>query len=103
MLATSPGLQTYPVRLRERGQITIPQSVRERLEMVEGEPLLLVELNGTLFLSRKELQVPRLADKIATMMEEAGVTLADLLEGLQDERRAIWEEHYAAAPNLRGQ
>ena len=103
MSTASPGLQTYPVRLRERGQITIPQSVRERLEMVEGEPLLLVELNGMLFLSRQALQVPRLADKIATMMEEAGVTLADLLAGLQNERRAIWEERYAAAPNLRGQ
>ncbi len=96
------GLQTYPVRLRERGQITIPQSLRERLDLYEGEPLWLVELNGMIFLARKELQVPRLADKLATMMDEAGLTLADLLEGLQSERRAIWEERYANAPGLRG-
>ena len=40
----------------------------------------------------RQPQVPRLADKIAGLMEEEGVSLADLLQGLKEEREAIWRE-----------
>ena len=37
-------------------------------------------------------QVPQLADKIVALMEEEGVALSDLLEGIETERQAIWQE-----------
>jgi len=85
-------VQTYPVRLRSRGQITVPQAIRERLEVNDGDFLVLVEIGDLIFLAPKSLQVPRLADKLADMMDEAGITLADLLLGLEEERAAIWKE-----------
>lgn len=83
---------TYTVRLRDRGQITIPKNIRENLTARSGDLLTLVQIGDVYFLTKKELQVPKLADKIAAEMERSGITLADLLEGLEEERKAIWEE-----------
>jgi len=80
------------VRLRERGQITIPQAVRDNLGVGEGDILTLLQVGQVVMLVPKQPQVPRLADKIAGLMEEEGVSLADLLQGLKDEREAIWRQ-----------
>jgi hypothetical protein len=41
-------------------------------------------------LTPRQPQVPRLADQIVALMEEEGVSLADLLQGLKEEREIIW-------------
>ena len=86
-----------PVRLRNRGQITIPQAMRDSLNIVEGDALMMVQVGQVLLLARKRPQVPRLADKIAAMMEAEGVSLADLLAGLAKERETIWRERQRGA------
>lgn len=90
----APGVQTFPVRLRPKGQITIPQAVRDHWQVADGDALTLIEVGDFVLLSRKEPEVPRLADKIVALMAEQGVSLADLLEGLEEERRAIRAERY---------
>lgn len=40
----------------------------------------------------KYLVTPRLAQEFTALMDEAGVTLADLLQGLEEERALIWQE-----------
>lgn len=87
-------VKTYTVRLRERGQLTLPQPVRESLaEVVDDLDLLtLVQIDDLLFLTPKSLRLPRLSKQFSAIMEEEGVTLADLLEGLAEEREAIWRE-----------
>ena len=82
-------LQSYPVRLRGHGQITIPQVIRDRLDVGDGDFLVLVEIGDLIFLTSKPLQTPRLADKLVDLMDETGITLADLLLGVNEERSAI--------------
>lgn len=86
---SSYNISSNPVRLRERGQLTIPQSVRDRLGLNDGDILTLVQLGDVIVLSPREPQVPKLADKIVKMMEEEGVSLVDLLSGLKEERQKI--------------
>ena len=86
-----------PVRLRKRGQITIPQAVRDNLGVSEGDILTLLQMGDVVMLTRKQPRVPRLADKIAGLMEEEGISLADLLQGLKEEREAIWRERAESA------
>jgi hypothetical protein len=38
----------------------------------------------------KKPQVPQLADKILALRLDAGLSIEDLLEGLEQEREAIW-------------
>ncbi len=85
-------IKAYPIRLRERGQITVPQAVRERLAVADGDVLTLLQVGEVVLLTPRQPQVPQLADKIVTMMEQEGVSLADLLLDLAEQREAIWQE-----------
>jgi AbrB family looped-hinge helix DNA binding protein len=84
--------EVYDVRLRQRGQITMPREVRDRLNVNEGDTLTLVQVGSTLILTPKRPVVPVLADQFVELMEKEGVTLADLLLGLEEERAAIYQE-----------
>lgn len=88
------------VRLRERGQITIPQSVRDKwaAEAIEPDVLNLVEIGDVVFLTPKKLLLPELSRQFSALMDEEGVSLADLLEGLAEERQAIYQERYGGTP-----
>ena len=81
-------MQTYTVRLRERGQLTIPQAARDRLAVKEGDTLTLIEYDGLLLLGTKPPLIPQLSAEFSRQMDEAGVSLADLLAGLEEERQA---------------
>ncbi|MBK8902063.1 MAG: AbrB/MazE/SpoVT family DNA-binding domain-containing protein [Anaerolineaceae bacterium] len=84
------------VRLRERGQITVPQAVRDKwaAEAIEPDVLNLVEIGDVVFLTPKKLLLPELSKQFSALMDEEGVSLADLLEGLAEERQAIYQERY---------
>lgn len=91
---TGIDVKINPVRLRGRGQITIPQAVRDSLNIAEGDVLTLLQVGDVVLLTSKQPQVPRLADKVVEMMEAEGVSLADLLSGLKEEREAMWRERH---------
>ena len=94
---TSIDVQSNPVRLRGRGQITIPQTVRDNLNITKGDMLTLLQVGDIILLTPRQPQVPRLADKIVDMMEAESVSLADLLSGLKEEREAMWRESQSNA------
>jgi hypothetical protein len=54
--------------------------------------LTLLQIGDVVLLTPKQPQVPQIADKITAMMEDAGLELGDLLQGLAAERAAIWQE-----------
>jgi AbrB family looped-hinge helix DNA binding protein len=85
-------MQSYSLRIRERGQITIPQPVRDNLSVQTGDLLTLTQIGDAYVLTPRRLKVDELGDKIAAEMEKTGVTLADLLEGLAEERKLILQE-----------
>jgi AbrB family looped-hinge helix DNA binding protein len=87
--------ENYTVQVRRRGQLTIPQKVRDSLGLDEGETLTLVQVGDLIILTQKQLRVAGLADHIATLMVEKGITLADLLEELPKIREEIYRERYA--------
>ncbi len=89
---TNVEMRAFPIRLQERGQITVPQVVQDYLNVTEGDILTLLQIGDLVLLTAKQPQVPQLADKITAIMEDEGVALADLLEGIETEREAIWRE-----------
>jgi AbrB family looped-hinge helix DNA binding protein len=89
---TNIDVKTYPIRLRNRGQITVPQSIRESLDLDEGDMLTLIQVNDLILMTPKQPQIPNLADKIASLMDEQGINLTDLLTGLDEERLSIETE-----------
>lgn len=84
--------QVYTVRLRDRGQVTIPLNVRGRLGAVEGDVLTLLQIDDLILLTPRQPRVPALTEQFTVEMEKANVSLADLLTGLMGERAEIYQE-----------
>ena len=82
----------YMVRMRERGQITLPKPVRNSLALATGDTLNLVQIDDVVFLSPRQTMIPRLSQEFTELMQEEGVTLAELLQGMEEERQLIWQE-----------
>ncbi len=89
-------MKAFRIRLQENGQITVPQPVQDNLNLTEGDILTLLQIGNLVLLTPKQPQVPQLADKITAIMEAEGVTLTDLLDGIETEREAIWQEQQNA-------
>ncbi len=87
-------MQTYTVRLRERGQVTIPQAVRAELAVKEGDTLTMVQIDGLLLLRPKQPLVPQLSAQFSRQMDDAGLSLAELLEGLAQERQISSQQRF---------
>ena len=86
---------TYTVRLRERGQLTLPQAVRRGLAVDDGDVLTLVQIDDLAVFARRSSLLPKLSQEFTAIMKEDGVSLADLLQGLEQERDEIWRERQA--------
>lgn len=66
--------------------MTLPARIRERYDLVEGDPLTLVDLDGAILLSPKTSVVDKLSAEIEYLMTGAGLSLDELLGGLREER-----------------
>lgn len=84
----------FTIQVRQRGQLTIPQKLREALSIEAGDTLTILQIGDAFLATPQRLRSFELADKMASMMEEAGLTLADLLEDLPKIREEIYNERY---------
>ena len=83
------------VQLEEQGQITLPIEWQRELALNVGDNLTLIKLNGYFLLAPRRLVVPEMADAIARLVIEEGLTSGDLLAGLREERELLYKEQYA--------
>ena len=91
-------MSTITVRIRRKGVITIPASLRRKYGLREGETLTLTDLGeGTLLLSRGSSGIDWSGDQIARVMREKGVTLDEVVHTLDEERETYFQEKYGAA------
>ncbi|WP_302104771.1 AbrB/MazE/SpoVT family DNA-binding domain-containing protein [Polycladomyces zharkentensis] len=83
-------------RMSSKGQVTIPKSIRERLNLKEGDRVAFIEdENGNVTITKAStLAFNRIADKIARMAEEKGITEEELLETLERVREERYRERY---------
>lgn len=86
--------QPYVLRMSGEGQITLPEELREELAITEGDLFSLVRINSYLLLFPKRLVVPEMADKIAELAETKGITLDNLLAGLNEVGEQLYRERY---------
>jgi len=88
--ATAPKL----VRVRSRGQLTIPQEMREALGLDESTGLSIFRVGKVLILSPKRLQRAALAKEVEREMKRQGLTLKDLISDLRVQRKKYLAEAY---------
>lgn len=78
--------EAITLQLAQRGEVTLPKSVRDRYDLKPGDFLTLLDLDGVLVLSPRNSEVDLLADRIAQCLAETGETLESMLRALREER-----------------
>jgi len=87
------------IQVRQKGVLTLPIELRRRYHIDEGDVLTLVELGeGAFMLIPLVSEVARLGDQAAQALAESGADVDDLLQALDDERRAYYAGQYAPRP-----
>jgi AbrB family looped-hinge helix DNA binding protein len=79
-------------RVRIRGQVTIPQDIREQMNLDEQSTLSIFRVGNVLLMTPKRLHRATLAKKAQREMKREGLTLKDLLAHLRMERKRYFEE-----------
>ena len=83
------------VRIRERGQVTIPSSCRKDLGLDENDTLNMVKIDEMLILTQRKPFGDAVARKVESAMKRKGLTLDDLLANLKDQRKKYNRETHA--------
>jgi AbrB family looped-hinge helix DNA binding protein len=81
-------------RVREKGDITIPKSLRQKWGIVPGDLLGFEETDRGLLLTRSEVIAKDALDEIGKLLREKGVTLDDWLATGRESRGEILSEEY---------
>jgi len=85
------------VRVRQRGTLTLPASLREKYGIEPGDTFRLVDLDGVFVLTPIVPMMPELAREIERARLEAGLDTRELLAGLRDQREQYFRERYGDA------
>ena len=78
-----------PIVVRDDNTIEIPPMLAARLGISKGSQLYMYQLGETLSVRPKPSKLLEACDEFTAVMSEEGVTLDDLLKGLEEEREAL--------------
>lgn len=82
------------VQIRQRGNLTLPATLRERYGIEPGDTFRILDLDGIFVLTPMVPMVPELAREIERARVEAGLDTAELLQALREERERYVAETY---------
>lgn len=82
------------VKLRERGQLTIPSRYRKDLNLEENDALNVTKVGDMLILTSKRMAGDKLTKKFEKSMKDKEISLDDLLEDLKEQRKKYNKETY---------
>lgn len=83
------------VKLRERGQLTIPYEYRKELGLGKEDILNILKIGDVLILVPRQLAGDVISRKIESEMKKKGRTLDNLLKNLREQRKRYSKETYA--------
>jgi bifunctional DNA-binding transcriptional regulator/antitoxin component of YhaV-PrlF toxin-antitoxin module len=81
--------------MRGKGTITFPAKLRSKYKLQDGEVFTIIDLGeGTFLLKPMVSQVNKLSNQIAKRLKEENISLDDLLQALDEERKIYYQENY---------
>ena len=81
-------------RLQERGQVTIPLEIRQKLGLEPGDMIAFIETEQGILISPQEMIAMDALDKMGAMLKGKGITLEELIESSREERSDLIEKEY---------
>jgi len=86
---------TTTIQIQSRGGITLPVALREKYKLEKGKQLSIIDLGeGKILLTTRVSRLGKITARIEKRLQEENVTLDDLLEQLDEERKIYNRERY---------
>jgi len=82
------------VTVRQRGEITIPKRVRDACHVEPGNTFSIVPIGELIVLIPGHSRVTEAALQLEKLRESAGLTVEQMLEGIDEERERYYQERY---------
>lgn len=87
-------MSTPIVRVQEKGQVTIPQEIREKLNLKKGDMVTFIETDAGVVIKPAEVVVSDALDELGRVLKEKGFNLEELLERGREIRGELIEGEY---------
>ncbi len=84
------------IQIQQQGTLSLPSELQAKYKLNEGDTLTLLDLDGIFLLTPKSSAVSKLAGKIEQLRQKEGLSIEDLIEGLDKQRQRYYEEKYDA-------
>lgn len=88
------GMTATAVRVQERGQVTIPKEIRDRLDLKKGDLVTFVETEEGVIIKPAEIVVSTALDEIGEALKERGLSLDELIKRGREIREDLIKEEY---------
>lgn len=85
------------VRVQEKGQVTIPKEIREKLDIKKGDLVTFVETEAGIVIQPAEIMVSAALDQTGKALQEEGLSLEELVERGRRIRGELVEEEYGGS------
>ncbi len=86
--------KTTTAEIKARGQLTIPKKIREMSHLEEGQVVSLIPLGDVIVISPRRMELDEARREIRKILKDSHMTVEELLEGLKEERSALYQETY---------
>ena len=73
-------MQPQVVRVQEKGQVTIPQEIRKKLNLKKGDLVTFVESKEGVLIVPAEVVVTKALDEMGKALDETGLDLEEMIE-----------------------
>lgn len=87
------------VRIQEKGQVTLPAGVRQKLGLKKGDLVAVMETEEGVLISPQEIVATKALDRIGEVLKEKGVSLEELIESGREQRGSMIEKQYGIRPD----
>lgn len=78
------------LRVSDKGQISIPNSVRQKLGIERGDNLILFEIEGKILLEKQQKVSEKMKDEFRDVLHFSEQSLKEVWENSEDE---IWSQY----------
>lgn len=87
------------VRVQEKGQVTLPTKVRQKLGLKKGDLVAVTETKEGILITPQQVVAMEALDRIGAELRKQGVTLEEMIESGREIRGQILKENYGIDPN----
>lgn len=87
-------LRPIITEIKARGQLTIPKKIRDKGQLEEGQAVSIIPVGDSVIITPRHLTLDEARRQIKRMLKDSDLSVEEILKGIKEERRSLYEETY---------